>query len=174
MRRRELAIVLGVLVPFGVLLVLALLVSGEPAPAVGAEPPRLTPLPGREPTGTTAPVSAPPPVRALAPHLDAGAAGASPIPKALAAPLAAVTPEVMLCFRDQKAHQRDVWRLEVRFTPTVDGGFVGVRVPSTGNPWVAACIEDVFDELRFVPTGAETFQPATHTFVFDPAAPETP
>jgi hypothetical protein len=103
------------------------------------------------------------------PDAGAPAAPTQPIPKELAAPLAAITPEVMLCFQDQRAHQHDVQRLEVRFTPTADGGFAGVRVPSSANPWVSACIEDVFDEMHFAPTGVETFQPATFTFVFDPS-----
>lgn len=164
--RRELAIVLGVLVPFAVLLALAFFVFR------GAPPPPLQPEPEPLPTRATPPPPArEPPAAVVLVTPDAGvpAAPPQPIPKELAAPLAAVTPEVMLCFRDQRAHQRDVQRLEVRFTPTADGGFAGVKVPSSANPWVTACIEDVFDELHFAPTGAETFQPAAFTFVFDPS-----
>ena len=165
--RRELAIVLGVLVPFAVLLALAFFVFRSAPPPLQPEPERplptrVTPPPAREPPRADVVVAAVP---------DAGvpALSAQPIPKELAAPLAAVTPEVMLCFRDQRAHQRDVQRLEVRFTPTADGGFAGVKVPASANPWVSACIEDVFEELHFAPTGAETFQPAAFTFVFDPS-----
>jgi len=164
--RRELAIILGVLVPFAVLLALAFLFfRGAPPPA----PPPLTDAP----TPTRHAEALPPNVARLPQPLvvDAGTSLASPplVPKELAAPLAAVTPEVMLCFRDQRAHQRDVQSLEVRFTPTADGGFAAVKVPSSGNPWVSACVEDVFDEMRFAPTGAETFQPAAFTFVYDPS-----
>jgi hypothetical protein len=89
-------------------------------------------------------------------------------PRALEAPLRAVTPEVLRCFDDQRAHLHEVQRLEVRFRPLNDGGFAEVRVPSTGNPYLAACVEDVFDEVGFVPSGAETFEVATHRFTWDP------
>lgn len=164
--RRELAIVLGVLVPFAVLLALAFFVfRGAPPPPL---PEAARPLPTRD-TPPPPPREPPEAVIAAAPDAGVPAAVPQPIPKELTAPLAAVTPEVMLCFRDQRAHQRDVQRLEVRFTPTADGGFAGVKVPSSANPWVSACIEDVFDEVHFAPTGAETFQPAAFTFVFDPS-----
>ncbi|MBM4779716.1 MAG: hypothetical protein GQE15_18585 [Archangiaceae bacterium] len=162
MMRRELLIILGVLVPFGALVVLGLLfLRQEPPPPVIVAPP--------EPEVVVAPVApSPPPVAVV---VDAGAAQAStaPVPKELAAPLAAVTPEVMLCFRDERAHLKTPQRLEVRFTPTADGGFVEVHVPALTNPLIAACVEDVFDEVRFAPTGAETFRPAIHTFIFDPS-----
>ncbi|MDP3504157.1 MAG: hypothetical protein Q8S33_27715 [Myxococcales bacterium] len=165
--RRELAIVLGVLVPFAVLLALAFFVfRGAPLPPQ-PEPDRPLPTRATPPTPARAPPAAV--VVVAAPDAGAPAAPPQPLPKELAAPLAAITPEVMLCFRDQRAHQRDVQRLEVRFTPTADGGFAGVKVPSSANPWVSACIEDVFDEMHFAPTGAETFQPAAFTFVFDPS-----
>lgn len=163
--RRELAIVLGVLVPFGALLALAFFFFRGAPPA----PPTDAPTPTR--TLDEPPASPPPPPAPVRLVEDAGTSPVSPslVPKELAAPLAAVTPEVMLCFRDQRAHQRDVQRLEVHFRPTPDGGFAAVKVPSSGNPWVTACVEDVFDEVHFAPTGAETFQPAAFTFVFDPS-----
>ncbi len=163
--RRELAIIVGVLAPFAALLALAFFVFRGASPP----PPKDGPSPSQSAEARRTNVRPSPPA-IVVPVVDAGASPPSPllIPKELAAPLAAVTPEVMLCFRDQRAHQRDVQRLEVRFTPTPDGGFAGVKVPSSANPWVSACIEDVFEELRFTPTGAETFQPAAFTFVFDP------
>ena len=163
--RRELVIILGVLVPFAVLLALAFFFFRGAPP-----PPHDGPSPSQSVEAPRTDVRSPP--RAIVVSIvDAGASPPSPlpIPKELTAPLAAVTPEVMLCFRDQRAHQHDVQRLEVRFTPTPDGGFASVKVASSANPWVSACIEDVFDELRFAPTGAETFQPAAFTFVFDPS-----
>jgi hypothetical protein len=162
--RRELAIVLGVLVPSGVLLALAFLGFGEEPPSslpVSAPPsPRPAPTPVRLPPAATVLIST-----------DAGepVVTRQPFPKELAAPLAAVTPEVMLCFHDERAHHHETQHLKVHFTPTRDGGFSAVKVPTTPNPWVSACVEDVFDEMRFVPTGAETFQPATFDFVFDPS-----
>lgn len=166
MMRRELAIVLGVLVPFAVLLALGFLFfrGASPSPQLLTDAP--TPTPG---TQAAPSVTAPPAGVVVVEDAGASPTSSPPVPKELAAPLAAVTPEVMLCFRDQRAHQRDVQRLEVHFTPTPDGGFAAVKVPSSGNPWVTACVEDVFDELHFAPTGAETFRPATFTFVFDPS-----
>lgn len=159
--RRELIIIFGVLVPFGVLVVLGLLfLRQEPPPPVIVAPAK---------PEVVAPVApSVPPVAAI---VDAGPTETAvvSVPKELAAPLAAVTPEVMLCFRDERAHLKAPQRLEVRFTPTADGGFAGVHVPGLTNPLIAACVEDVFDEVRFAPTGAETFQPAIHTFIFDPS-----
>lgn len=163
--RRELLIILGVLVPFGVLVVLGLLLLRE-EPVRQSEPVVVAPPP--RPEVVVAPV--PPPAPPVAMVVDAGPMEVVvPVPRELAAPLAAVTPEVMLCFRDERAHLKTPQRLEVRFTPTADGGFTGVRVPGLTNPLIAACVEDVFDEVRFAPTGAETFQPAIHTFIFDPS-----
>lgn len=162
--RRELLIILGVLVPFGALVVLGLLFLRHDAPPP-VEP--VTTLPSKPDVVVVVAPPAPPPV---APLVDAGRAEpVIDVPKELAAPLAAVTPEVMLCFRDERAHLKTAQRLEVRFTPTADGGFTSVHVPGLTNPLIAACVEDVFDEVRFAPTGAETFQPAIHTFIFDPS-----
>lgn len=162
--RRELLIILGVLVPFGALVALGLLFFRHEAPA----PVEPVAAPSKPPEVVVVEAPATPPV---APVIDAGGAEAElvEVPKELAAPLAAVTPEVMLCFRDERAHLKTAQRLEVRFTPTADGGFSGVHVPGLTNPLIAACVEDVFDEVRFAPTGVETFQPAIHTFIFDPS-----
>lgn len=161
--RRELLIILGVLVPFGALVALGLLFFRHEAPAP-VEPVATPPKP-------EVVVEVPPSPAPVAPVIDAGRAEAVvvEVPKELAAPLAALTPEVMLCFRDERAHLKSPQRLEVRFTPTADGGFSGVHVPGLTSPLIAACVEDVFDEVRFAPTGVETFQPAIHTFIFDPS-----
>lgn len=162
MMRRELLIIAGVLVPFFVLVALGLLVERSPAPeaVVLASDSGVEGAPG--PT-SLAQAPAPHP----SPREDGGAVEA--LPRELAAPIAAVTPEVLRCFDDHRAHLHEPQRLEVRFTPLPDGGFGGVLVATHPNPWVSACVEDVFDEVGFAPTGAETFQPARHTFVFDPA-----
>ena len=54
----------------------------------------------------------------------------------------------------------------MRFTPLADGGFAGARVEKdTGqDPYLDACLVDVFEELGFTPTGRETFREATYTF----------
>jgi hypothetical protein len=167
--RRELVIIAGVLVPFFVLVALTLL-ADRPTPPHPA-PIDAGPAPARAPIATPVVMAPPSPAPG-----DAGAnAGADAgervdVPPELAGPLSAVTPEVLRCFDDQRAHLREPQRLEVRFTPLPDGGFAGVRVGTHANPWVTACIEDVFAEVGFAPSGAETFAPARHTFVFDPGA----
>lgn len=160
--RRELAIIAGVVVPFVALVILGLVLLRDEA-----APQPVTPPPASPPVSAPAPPAPPPPPRAEA-VADAGAVEPA-LPRAIAAPVAAVTPEVLRCFDDQRAHLHEVQRLAVDFTPLPDGGFGGVRVPHLSNPWISACVEDVFEEVGFSPTGAETFQPATHTFVFDPA-----
>lgn len=162
--RRELLVIVGVLVPCLVLLTLALWPS-SPLPPPVLEPPPAPPHVVQERTPPPAPPAPPVAVIAVA---DAGVA--APIPRELAAPLAAVTPEVIRCFSDQRAHLHGAQHLEVRFTPTEDGGFAGVTVQSGQSPYLSACVEDVFQELSYTPSGAETFRPATHTFVFDPSA----
>lgn len=160
--RRELAIAAGVLVPFAVLVALAF----HFAPSVAPPPP-----------GSIAVAAHPPPSRAMKPasELDAGLLPApahvepEPPPRHLAAPLAAVTPHVQRCFADEPSRLRGHVDARVRFTPTADGGFTAVRVEavSTPSPWVTACIEDAFDEVRFSPTGAERPEPAVHTFSYE-------
>lgn len=165
MKAREVVIIFGVLVPFAVLLVFLLRSQLTPAPPFQepSEPPARPP-----PTSPVTTATKPPPIAAPAMSLDAG--HPDDVPKELAAPLAAVTPEVHRCFEDQRGHLRGLQHLEVRFTPTRDGGFSDLSVQTGGSPYLSACVEDVFQELTYTPTGLETFQPATHTFVFDPQA----
>lgn len=159
MSRRELIIVVAVVVPFLALVILALSVPLRPDAPLPVTPTPAPPL-------TTNSVQAAAPVIAPALVLDAGG---DELPRELAAPVKAVTPEILRCFGDQRAHLSGVQRLAVSFTPTSDGGFARVRVPTGGNPYLSACVEDVFEEVHFMPTGLETFRPATHTFVFDPS-----
>ncbi len=172
--RRELLIAAAVLVPFGVLVALGFYFSTPAAPA---------PQPGAI---ALAP-PAPPPVQPATPRDDAEVqvdsgpprvavvtSAPRPVdpgwPAALAAPLAAIAPEVHRCFADERARLRETVTTRVRFTPTRDGGFSGVAVETTTqDPWLRACVEDAFDEVRFAPTGAELFVPAEHTFGFDPS-----
>ena len=101
---------------------------------------------------------------------DAGVLPPPPVapefPPELAAPLKAVLPEVRQCFADQ--HLKAMHAVRVRFTPTRDGGFTGIQVDEQ-NPFLAACLEDVFAEVSWHPEGPETFAPATHTFSFGPS-----
>lgn len=163
MKKRDLAIAAGVLIPFAVLVALGFHYA-SPAPAlpedgrhaVNAEPPRV--LPPLPPAG-----EGPGEGEALDAGLpDAGRA----LPPELRAAITAVLPEVLQCFRDQKL--RRPTEVKVFFTPTRDGGFERVRV-NEQNPYLAACLEDVFAEVSWTPEGPETFSPADHTFSFDPS-----
>lgn len=157
--RRELLIVALVLVPCAVLFWLGFTLTSPATESPRAD----SALDGGLVTPSTEPEA---PVRSPALARDAGSPAM--IPKELEAPLRAVSAEVQRCFDDQRAHLHEPQRLEVRFTPTADGGFAGVIVSATANPYLSACVEDVFDEVRWQPTGVETFQPATHAFTFEP------
>jgi hypothetical protein len=65
------------------------------------------------------------------------------------------------CLADQKRARA----VEVRFTPTRDGGFVGVEA-QTQDPWLAACVTDVFEETPWQPSpsGTESFAPQIFSF----------
>jgi hypothetical protein len=94
-----------------------------------------------------------------------GAAPAGAWPPELAAALQAVEPQVRTCFADQRARAPAEVSITVTFTPTRDGGFAGVAVSTSWqDPYLTACVEDVFDEVGFHPSGRETFAPARHTF----------
>lgn len=157
--KRELAIAAGVLVPFALLVAAGFYFS---APA-----PKVLPVPVA-PVVVPAPVAPSLPPVVAQPVVDAGVAVvvAPKYPPELAAPLEAVEAEVHQCFADQRVQRAHDVR--VRFTPTRDGGYVGVEVDEQ-DPFLAACIEDVFAELHFEPRGAETYQPAEHTFSLAPA-----
>jgi hypothetical protein len=77
-----------------------------------------------------------------------------------------VLPEVRRCFLYQ--HLKERREVKVRFTPTRDGGFEHVSVDEQ-NPYLAACLEDVFAEIAWQPDGGQTFAPSAHTFSFDPS-----
>jgi hypothetical protein len=88
-----------------------------------------------------------------------------PYPPQLAVPLRAVEPEVRLCFEDQRARAPADLSVTVRFTPTPDGGFEHISLKSSWqDPYLEACLHDVFAEVSFTPSGAEAFAAASHTF----------
>lgn len=152
--RREWLVVAGVLGPFVLLLAAAWWQSS-------ASPARPLVLPERnEPQATDAGVHE----REIA--LEA--AMQEDTPPAIEAPVRAVSSEVRACFVDNGAHLHGRQAVTVVFEPTREGGFTGVKIetPIT-DPRLEACLEDVFAEMRFVGTGRETFEPATHTFIFD-------
>lgn len=153
--KREWVIVAGVLVPFAVLVAAGFSFSLEPAPPLPVVPVSQSPLPVGplgEAEGRIEPVVPRPEKPTLPPELEA--------------PLKAVLPEVRQCFRDQKL--KAARSVKVRFTPTRDGGFEKVEVDEQ-NPYLAACLEDVFAEVAWRPDGRQTFEPAAHTFSFDPS-----
>lgn len=169
MRRREVAVILGVLLPFAALVAAGLFwTRARPAPP----PPRPAPR-ASSPPALEVPPHAPPAAAAPAPP-DGGAplAVEDPPPPELEAPLRAVAAQVHQCFLDQPDRIRRVVRVRVAFRPLPDGGFEGAVVEGTTwqDPFLTACIEDVFAELPYTPDGRQTFTRATHTFVYDPAA----
>ncbi len=106
----------------------------------------------------------------MLPPVDAGPAlePESAPPDELVAPVRAVTAEVKACVADNGAHLHGRVLVTVAFRPTRDGGFDGVTVETPfANPQLTACLEDVFDQLRFEPTGRETFAPARYTFMVE-------
>jgi hypothetical protein len=168
--RRELIIVFSVLVPFGALVAAAFAyaLQGAPDGAIAVNAPRLP--------GTKRPAAAlvPEPTPALA-ALDAGALTPSPerAPAELAAPLKAVERQVATCFDDEHSRAPQGPKgveLTVAFTPTRAGAFAAVTISSSWHdPYLQACVEDVFAEAHFLPTGLETFTPAVHTFALGQA-----
>ena len=155
--RRELIIAAAVLVPFAVLVAAGFYFSPDPPGVVEQVEQAESPLPprgegqGEGRTAVDAAVPAPLP----------------PFPPELQAPLTAVLPEVQRCFADQ--HLKRAREVKVHFTPTPDGGFTQVTIDNQQDPYLTACLEDVFAEVRFHPDGRQTWQPATHTFSFDPS-----
>lgn len=83
-------------------------------------------------------------------------------------PLQAVNKEARRCLSD--ASPLRPITIEVHFTPTRDGGFTGVS-SNAQDPMIAACLEDVFEELSFDPQRTTDFVPTTHTFRFEPGSP---
>lgn len=150
-------IVASVLVPFALLV------------AAGFSFAPQSPLPLRgEGQGEGRTASAPHPETKPRPGggVDAGAVPAK-LPPELEAPLTAILPEVRQCFEDQ--HLKSRREVKVRFTPTREGRFEKVEVDEQ-NPYLQACLEDVFAEVPWQPDGRQTWAPASHTFSFDPSA----
>jgi hypothetical protein len=148
--RRDVAIALLVIVPVAVLLVLSWREpeTALPAPVPPAAPLQPMPAPAQPPRQ---------PARVeeqLGEQLDAGRSspnGTPQLPGALVA-------NARQCLVDQRRQQT----VEVRFTPTRDGRYVDVRA-TTQDPYLAACLEDVFEEARWTPSAAATerFEPTT-------------
>jgi len=162
--RREWLIVAAVLGPFAVLVAVGFLRQPTVSP----------PLLPTEPPGVRAPTALPTALptamaTAMAPlgASDAGR-GAEAIEPAIEAPVRAVEREVQACFADNGAHLHGRQALRVAFQPTREGTFRDVTLEGPiVVPQLRACLEDVFAEMRFAPTGRETFEPAKYTFIFD-------
>lgn len=156
------AIVAGVLVPFAVLVVLGLRYTrGEDlVPRAPMIPVRVEPPPPPTPPATR---DAAPPAPAQTPRAAPPEKREEPLP----APLRAVASEARRCLAD--ASPQHALEIEVRFTPTRDGGYEAVS-SSAQDPMLAACLEDVFAELHFDPSQSAAFTPVRHVFRFDPKA----
>lgn len=155
--RRELAIAAAVLVPFAALVAAGFWFTRPAAP----DAPRpdfhveLTPptprSPEREPAHRPAAEDA-----GVARPADAGAASAPPVREDLRELLTTVAPRVRRCLQDEEP--RGSYQVRVRLTQQ------GLRVESQ-NPYLTACVEDVFEEVGWHPPRG--FEPAQHTFSFD-------
>lgn len=140
--KRELLVAAGVLLPFAVLVAVGFHYSGRPPPE------KDVPL---------EPVVAPPVENQRAPALPQ-------VPEpTVPAPFRAVMPEINQCFRD---HLKAAHPVQVRVTPTAAGGFEAVQVDEQ-NPYLEACLVDVFAEGRWTPDGTEALEPIHYTFSFD-------
>jgi len=185
--RREWLVLAGVLGPFAVLVALGLWLTREAPPLTpGAH---VVNAPGSSSASAAADVDAGAPgptardVRPTLPSTDEGklpkAADASaplPIadagppedtPRGLEAALAALRPAVRQCFDDARAHAPPRIELRVRFQAKPDGHFAGYRLEARDwqDPYFEACVEDVFDEVTYAPSGREPPGAVTHTFV---------
>lgn len=160
----ELWIALGVLVPFAVLVAVGL----------GWSTPQRPPSTAATDADTSANADADASANANA-NADAGApvpslpsvasTASTDFPAELAAPLEAVRAEVHRCLIDQDTRAPAHVEVTVVFRPTPSGGFEGVVVkPSWQDPYLEACVEDVFAEVRWVPSGRETFALSSYTF----------
>jgi hypothetical protein len=163
--RREWLVLGGVLVPFAVLVALGLqATAGDEAPVAGAHAVN-TPPPeedaGREPVLDAG--------QALALAVeDAGPAEVTP--PGLEAALSALRPALAQCLTDAREHAPPRVELRVRFRAHRDGRFSEARLEAKSwqDPYVEACIADVFDEVRYAPSGREPDEVVEHTFVVAP------
>jgi hypothetical protein len=176
--RREAWLVVGVLAPFGVLVALGLLLSRAGPVQPGATPVNTPGAARATPAAASPPAPAAPPAvpeaGGKAGREDAGAPAQAAgyvldldggVPPELRAPLAAVSPQVVRCLDDQAERAPARVVVTVAFTPTDGGHFARVAVSSSWqDPYLAACVEDVFAEVRFSPGGTETFAPARWRF----------
>jgi hypothetical protein len=157
----------GVLLPFSLLVAVGLHDTASTAPpSPGAHVVNAPPL--------DLPDASPPPVRVapvvdaavpVGPEADAGVF--EDTPRELEAALAALRPAVRQCFDDARAHAPARVELRVHFTAKPDGRFGGYHLESRSwqDPYFEACVEDVFDEVTYVPSGREPRGAVTHTFV---------
>ncbi|MBL9039887.1 MAG: hypothetical protein JNG84_15320 [Archangium sp.] len=168
MTRRDLLVMAGVLVPFTVLVLVALVVT-EPAEPRASPAMEVLPrsVPQRLVEATALPVERAAPSDAGVPSpLDAGAR--SP----LSAPLQALQTVLEDCVRHDGSHLHGPVEVKVAFRPTSAGGFSDVVFVSTqSDPRLNACFEDTLHDARFTPTGAEPLTLTRHTFSIAPVAP---
>lgn len=148
--RREVWIAAGVLVPFAALVAAGFYFSDERKRV------EVPPAPGE--------IVVPAPRAAVVIEMrDAGGVAVpAPVAEKLTGVVAIVTPQIRQCLLDQspKGHSE----VKVRFTPLVDGGF-GDLVAETQDPYLAACVQDVFEEAAGTNAPGER---TTHLFTSEP------
>lgn len=143
--KRALLVAAGVLLPFSVLVAVGFSTAPPPQPRADEAPAR-----AQERTH-------PPPATQNQSQTNENQPSTVPVP------LRALMPELNQCFRD---HPRDAHPVRVTLTPTAAGTFEGVQVEEQ-NPYLQACLVDVFAEGRWNPGGAEALDPIDYTFSFD-------
>jgi hypothetical protein len=149
--RREVWIAAGVLVPFAALVAAGFFFSSE------SKRVEVPPAPGE------IVVPAPRAAAVLIEARDAGlVAVAAPVAEKLTGVVAIVTPQIRQCLLDQSPRGHS--EVKVRFTPLVDGGF-GDLVAETQDPYLAACVQDVFEEAGGTNAAGER---TTHLFTSEP------
>ncbi len=186
MKKREALLLLGVTLPFLLLLALKFCPSeaDQPPPVVQEvvpAPPQVSPVKKVEP-----PPSENVGAQVVDQLIDAGAlqhrrekvsplrAGpllfndAVPPPRDVEAVVTALLPEVKHCIADQQHRIEDTLKLKVRFTAQRDGGLQGYSLVSSNwqDPYLEACLEDVFAEMHFTPNGLEPGEPRDLEWVF--------
>jgi hypothetical protein len=166
--RREWLVLAGVLVPFSMLMAVGLhdTATSSNVPSPGAQVVNAPPM--EIPDATSPPVAAAPAVdAAVSVGLEADAGVLEDTPRELEAALAALRPAVRQCFDDARAHAPARVELRVRFTAKPDGRFGDYHLESRSwqDPYFEACVEDVFDEVTYLPSGREPRGAVTHTFV---------
>lgn len=180
-RRREWLLLAAVLVPFGALLATSLCaddasttppgprVASPAAPTHAVDTPTRPPAPHDAPPRPAAtPAEARPPQHVDTPTTPAHVEGLDP-PPGLEAAFEALQPALRQCAEDITNAPTPV-EVHVRFKATREGRFTGYRLETRSwqDPYLEACLEDVFDEVSWAATGGEPTGDVERTLTLHP------